>query len=167
MELIIFYLVSAVALSCAVGMIVAQKPVTSAVCLVAVMFCLAVLFALLSAHLIAALQILVYAGAIMVLFLFVIMLMNLREKEGLMSAHLKKVQMAGVLALGAPLLWVMSTAKMFVGTGGDVRDMAEFGATKGVGTLLYTKYLLPFEIASILLLAALVGAVVLTKIKLR
>lgn len=163
MEILLFYVFSTMAIVFAVNMIITRKPVSSAISLVAVMFCLAVLFVLLQAHLLAALQILVYAGAIMVLFLFVIMLLNLREKEGTVSYHVTISQFAGVAIIGAILMGFMANVSMGAG-----RGVSEgFGTTAGVGRLLFTEYLLPFEIASILLLAALVGAVVLTKIKLR
>ena len=165
MDVIIFYIVAAISIACALTMITARKPVTSALFLVAVMFCLAVLFVLLDAHLIAVLQILIYAGAIMVLFMFVMMLLNLREKEGKATKHTSKLQVAGVAAMS--LLLIPFMYMMTVGNPAGPGAMKGFGTTAEVGKLLYTDYLLPFEIASVLLLVALVGAVVLTKIKLR
>lgn len=149
-----------------VVMIAAKKPVSSAISLIGIMFCLAVFYALLNAHLIAALQILVYAGAIMVLFLFVIMLLNLREKEGIASTHRTTLQFVSVGVLCALLIPFMLTINM-PGPVLDAEATKIFGTTAGVGRLLYTDFLLPFEIASVLLLAALVGAVALTKLKMR
>jgi len=149
----------------ALFMILARKPVTSALCLVVVMFMLAILFAMQSAHLIAILQILVYAGAIMVLFLFVIMLLNLREKEG--PAHRPRgyAQLFG----GAAALTILAVVVSFTQQPGTPAQVVNdgFGTAGEVGRVLFTKYLLPFEIVSVLLLAALVGAVSLVKIKMR
>lgn len=166
MELLIFYMFAIVAVTFAVLMIVVRKPVSSAISLIGVMFCLAVFYALLNAHLIAALQVLVYAGAIMVLFLFVIMLLNLREKEGITSYHRTALQFTGIGVLSALLVPFM-LAVTIPGPEGGAGIAEDFGTTAGVGKLLYTDFLLPFEIASVLLLAALVGAVALTKLKMR
>jgi len=165
LELLVFYLTGAVALSLAVLMVMARKPVTSAMSLVGVMFCLAVLFAMQRAHLIAVLQVLVYAGAIMVLFLFVMMLLNLREKEGGASHTRGVLQMAGG-GVAAAMLWVfMSSIRTPLGPNSS--GVEGFGETAEVGKLIFTKYLLPFEITSILLLAAMVGAVALVKLRMR
>ena len=165
MELILFYLVGAVTVGLSLAMIMSSKPVTSAVCLVCVMFLLAVLFAMLDASLIAALQVLVYAGAIMVLFLFVIMLLNLREKEGTGNFQRTVMQVIVIVVFGAMLVPFM--LPVIVGDGAGTAVSVGFGSAGAVGRLLYTNYLLPFEIASILLLAALVGAVALAMNKKR
>lgn len=163
MEFLLFYLFAGTALVMAMVMIVSRKAVTSAVSLIVVMFCLAGLFAMQSAHLIAALQILVYAGAIMVLFIFVIMLLNLREKGGMISGRQPVIQIVSVA-----ILWgLLGPLVAFYDLGAVANKSGEasdgFGGTSEVGEILYTDYLLPFEIASVLLLAALVGAVILTK----
>jgi NADH-quinone oxidoreductase subunit J len=132
--------------------------VAAAMSLIMVMLCLAGIYVLLEAHLIAVLQIIVYAGAIMVLFLFVIMLLNVEEKSGRLSNRKIVLQFVGILAVGATMVAVAGLIHI------DPAQMTEgFGTTKAVGRLLFTEYLLPFEIASILLLAAIVGAVVLAK----
>lgn len=163
METLLFYLFATLSIAFGLMMILARQAVYSAICLVGVMFCLAGLFAMLSAHLIAALQILVYAGAVMVLFIFVIMLLNLREKAGLRSMG----DMAGQLIVVFVLcvLFVPLVASYDPPTA--VKLAEDFGTTAGVGTLLFTDYILPFEIASVLLLAALVGAVALAKTRMR
>jgi NADH-quinone oxidoreductase subunit J len=165
MELLMFNLLGGLSVAFALGAILSRRPVNSAVNLIGTMFCLAGLFAMQDAHLIAALQILVYAGAIMVLFLFVIMLLNLREKVGAESRRQPHWQLLAVVVGGGLF------APLVAFGGGRIllfRDVAsDFGTTAAVGRLLYTSYILPFEIASVLLLAALVGAVVLTKTKLR
>jgi len=165
MEMAIFLVMGALSVGFSLVMILARKPVTSAMSLVAVMFCLAVLFALQSAHLIAILQILVYAGAIMVLFLFVIMLLNLREKEG-MESHTKGY---GQIFGGAIAFTILIVAVGSTSMSGSPAGLSSdrFGTTAEVGKILFTKYILPFEITSVLLLAALVGAVALVKLRMR
>ncbi len=165
MSALLFYILAIGSVSCALLMILSKKAVNSAVALVGVMLCLAGLFAMQNAHLIAALQVLVYAGAIMVLVLFVIMLLNLREKGGLLTGRQPFIQVGAVVLLNGLLAPLVSDYVMAPTTGIALTDPATFGTVKGVGTMLFTEYLLPFEIASILLLAALVGAVVLTKNK--
>ncbi|MBI3599968.1 MAG: NADH-quinone oxidoreductase subunit J, partial [Nitrospinae bacterium] len=141
-----------------------KKPVSAAFSLIVTMFCLAGLYVLLDAHLIAALQIIVYAGAIMVLFLFVIMLLNVEEKEGRLRGKIL-LQLAGILIVG----YIFIKIVRLIGNG-DLPAKMEgaiqgFGTTKVVGLMLFTDFLFPFEIASILLLAAIVGAVILAKAK--
>ena len=143
-------------------MIASKKAVTSAIALIAVMFCIAALFAMQNAHLLAALQVVVYAGAIMVLFLFVIMLLNLREKGGFLTGRQPIVQLGAVVLLTTLLTPLVALYKSDLVANVELMTN-DFGSTAAVGTLLFTDYLLPFEIASVLLLAALVGAVVLTK----
>jgi len=166
MELLMFNMFGAVAVGCSLLMITSKRPVNSALSLIAVMFALAGLFAMQDAHLIAALQVLVYAGAIMVLFLFVIMLLNLREKIGSESRRQPFAQILVVIVLSAAFA---PLAALYDPTAAPVHKSIDqtFGTTAGVGRILFTEYLLPFEIASVLLLAALVGAVVLTKTRLR
>ncbi len=164
MQLLMFYIFGFLALFAAVSMVVSRKPVMSALFLILNMFCLAGLYALLDAHLVAVLQIIVYAGAIMVLVLFVIMLLNLREKKGLVPKHTVVGQVIGILVLATVMLGVI--AKLDLNAIKPLREMSpEFGTVAGVAEKLFTVYLLPFEIASVLLLAAIVGAVILAKRK--
>ena len=125
-------------------------------------FCfLAGIYVLLTAHLLAFLQIMVYAGAIMVLFLFVIMLLNTGD-DALGRARMKIMQAAGVVgAAGVVAVVVMAVNRAGALPMTNVRD--DFGTVKEVGRLLYTQYLLPFEVTSLLLLVAIVGAVVVAK----
>jgi len=158
-----FYIFGFGAVVSALLMVTNRRPVRAAMSLVATMSFLAGLYVLLDAHLIAVLQLIVYAGAIMVLFLFVIMLLNIEEKEGLLGVNTILLQFMGMLVVG--LLFV-SMVSLFKGGGSLLAsvDIAnDFGTTKAVGKLLFTEYLLPFEIASVLLLAAIVGAVILAK----
>jgi len=164
MQLLMFYLFGFLSVFAAVAMIVSKQPVMSALCLIFNMLCLAGLFVLLDAHLIAALQVMVYAGAIMVLVLFVIMMLNLREKRGLITKHKVALQAIGIIFISYILTIAVAGINL---TKVPVVKMAsdEFGTVAGVARVLFTEFLLPFEIASVLLLAAIVGAVILSKSK--
>lgn len=163
MELLVFYAFCVGAVVSALLMVTTKRPVRAAMSLVATMSFLAGLYALLNAHLIAVLQLIVYAGAIMVLFLFVIMLLNIEEKEGKLAKNVFFIQVAGTVVVGI-LMVAMVVVMNRVGALVTVQEVAaDFGTTKAVGWMLFTKYLLPFEIASVLLLAAIVGAVILAK----
>jgi NADH-quinone oxidoreductase subunit J len=157
-----FFIPLALALLLFAGaVVVAKSPVHAAMCLVGAFFCLAGVYVILVAHLIAFMQILVYAGAVMVLFLFVIMLISLGDEQ-LVKERYRGVQLVGVLgvvALVAALSWVFMGIDQTANTHLD----PGFGTVRTVGKLLYTQYLLPFEATSLLLLAAIVGAVVVAK----
>ena len=158
----ITFLVFAIPLVFTAALVVVTKnPMNAAMALVAAFFFMAGIYVLLSAHLVAFLQILVYAGAIMVVFLFVIMLLRLHD-EDLVGARLKAMQWAGVAgALGVAV--VVANAIASAGALGLPTVGADFGSVKAVGYLLFTQYLLPFEATSLLLLVAIVGAVVVAK----
>jgi NADH-quinone oxidoreductase subunit J len=129
--------------------------------LVAAFFFMAGIYVLLTAHLIAFMQVLVYAGAVMVLFLFVIMLISLGD-EHLFPSRKTAMQYLGVL--GAVALFSVLVAAIGKATLGPMREVpASFGTVKAVGAVLFTDYLLPFEATSLLLLVAIVGAVVVAK----
>jgi NADH-quinone oxidoreductase subunit J len=158
-----FYILAFGAVVSALLMVTNKRPVRAAMSLIATMSFLAALYVLLDAHLIAALQLIVYAGAIMVLFLFVIMLLNIEEKEGGLAGNTIALQFVAMLVVGVLFVTMVSLFKIDGSslTPGD--GAIEFGTTKAVGKMLFTEYLLPFEIASVLLLAAIVGAVILAK----
>jgi len=165
---IVFWITAVVAIASAFLCITRRSPVASALWLVSTMFALAVMFLLLDAHFIAAMQVLVYAGAIMVLFLFVIMLLNVgRASSSDMVGWVGRLVMAAIAVVLAAELWVLSRA----GPSADVRLgaesvsqlAAEQGAVGMIGESLFRVFLVPFEITSVLLLAAIVGAVVLAK----
>ncbi len=162
MQLLMFYILGFGAVVSALLLVTNKKPVNAAMSLIATMFCLAGLYVLLDAHLVAVLQILVYAGAVMVLFLFVIMLLNIQEKEGRLAGSTIALQFVSILGVGMVFVIAASLAKVrgALPAGGELYP---FGTTKAVGSMLFTEYLLPFEIASMLLLAAIVGAVILAK----
>ena len=152
----------------ALGVVFNDSPVGSALSLIGMMLGLAGIFVLQQAHFIAILQIIIYAGAIMVLFMFVIMLLNLKKGDDaggiVRERNLLLSVLTGILAIG--ILYKISdivfTAK--VDTPAILPD--SFGTVANIGETLITDFVLPFEVASILLLAAMVGAVVLAKTKL-
>jgi NADH-quinone oxidoreductase subunit J len=160
METVLFAVVAACAVASAVGVVVRPNPLHGALFLVGNLFCVAVLYLMLRAEFLALAQVIVYAGAIMVLFIFAIMLLIPGKEETTEDPRGRQRRLALPLgvALGAALVLV-------IGQIGIGRHPAP-GADGGIGTigrLLFTDYLLPFEVTSILLLAALVGALTLTK----
>ena len=168
MELLIFYPLAGFCVVLALGVVFNNSPVGSAISLIGMMLGLAGIFILQQAHFIAILQIIIYAGAIMVLFMFVIMLLNLKKGDdaGWISRerNLLLSVLTGLLAVG--ILYKISdiifTREM--NTPANLPD--SFGTVAVIGETLFTDFVLPFEVASILLLAAMVGAVVLAKTKL-
>ena len=163
MEPLLFTGLALVAAVCGLLVIVQRHAVYSALFLILTMGALAGLYILLDAHFVWAVQVLVYAGAIMVLFLFVIMLLNLTTEE-VPWAHrdLGRIVLALLLAavlLGELLLMLFSGS----GTAAARPPSPGFGTTETVGRLLFTQFLLPFEITSVILLIAIVGAMVLAK----
>lgn len=158
-----FYIFSLGAVLSATLMVTNVKPVTAAMNLIMTMFFLAGIYVLLDAHLIAALQIIVYAGAIMVLFLFVILLLNIHEKEGETARRKVVIQFGSIAVVGLVFIAVARLATVDPSLVRAVDTVNQFGVTKTVGRLLFTDFLLPFEIASFVLLAAIVGAVILAK----
>jgi NADH-quinone oxidoreductase subunit J len=162
-EIITFFVFAVPLVATALGVVVARSPVFAAMNLVAAFFFLAGIYVLLVAHLIAFMQILVYAGAVMVLFLFVIMLLSLGD-EHLQPERRTPFQYAGLLgavALGSIIAVVVARLPQVA----DVAavDPSRFGTVKAVGQELFTTFLLPFEVTSLLLLVAIVGAVVVAK----
>ncbi len=163
MQDVLFYIFAALTLIFAF-LVVANpfslNPVTSAMFLVLSIASMAVLFVLLQAFFLAAVQVLVYAGAVIVLFLFVIMLLDLKAEE---RQRIKASSViAGVISVGAILYILFSTvAGSPLGTSQQVPQVE--GGTIPLGRLLFSQYLLPFEVVSILLLVAMVGVVLLSK----
>ena len=138
---------------------ISRSPVTSAMFLVLAIISLAGLFVLLHAYFLAAVQVLVYAGAVMVLFLFVIMLLDLRAEERRRIKILAAI--GGISAAGAILLIFLHN--LLTAPLGTVDSPSLEGGTLALGKLLFTQYVLPFEIVSLLLLVAMVGVVLLSK----
>ncbi|MFZ3122361.1 MAG: NADH-quinone oxidoreductase subunit J [Thermodesulfovibrionales bacterium] len=145
-----------------------KNPVHSVMWMLLLFFHIASLYLFLNAELIAAIQVIVYAGAILVLFLFVVLLLNLREE--LKVKRFIGAWPAGLFVTAALLVIVLTVVKSFVpGPAGkySIEFIRQETHTKALGTLLYTDYLFPFEIASLVLLVAVIGAIVLAKRKTR
>jgi NADH-quinone oxidoreductase subunit J len=158
---VFFYLFGAAAVISALAMVLnVRNTVASAMSLVVTMISLAVVYVVLGAHLVAALQIMVYAGAIVVVFLFVVMLLNLRRDE-FSQPRERLAKLAGVVfALGGAFAFLQLVPQSLP----TVQAIpADFGSYAAVGRALYHDFVLPFEVSSLLLLAAIVGAVVLAK----
>jgi len=164
MEIIFFYLVALIAVVSGLLVVRCQSPVNSALGLVNTFFCLAIFYVMLNAPFMAAVQIMVYAGAIMVLILFVIMLLNL-------GSDARKRYTSGIVWSSLASLLLLVNVVYFLkrgrvtGAEGDITayTVKSVGHTELIGQALFTEFLLPFEIASVLLLVAIVGAVVLAK----
>ncbi len=164
MQDIAFYIFAALTLICGFLVVfnpLTRNPVTSAMFLVLTIISMAGLFVLLHAFFLAAVQILVYAGAVLVVFVFVIMLLDLKEEER------RKINFIGV---GLALLSVASIFYIFVARVISKSELAQKtaiatveGDTKSIGFLLFKEYLLPFEVLSLLLLVAVVGVILLSK----
>ena len=166
MEILLFYLTAFVAVIAAFFVTKCRNPINSALCLVTNFLCLAVLYVMLDAPFMAAIQIMVYAGAIMVLIIFVIMLLNLGAS--VKSTYARGLAGGGVLAVLMLFLTNRLVANgQATGTGGEITSevIKNVGHTELIGRAMFTDFLLPFEIASILLLVAIIGAVVLSKRK--
>jgi len=160
-QAIFFYVFAASAVVMALAVISARNPVYSAMALIGCLLSVASIFALQSAHLMALLQVMVYAGAIMVLILFVLMLLNLSPQE-LGERRVTVRRVTGAYLIGAIVTLLMVRLTKHLWAPASALD-PNFGTIEEVGMVLYTKYLLPFEMVSLLLLAAIIGAVVLTR----
>ena len=163
LEFIIFFVLGALAIASGIIVISHKNPVVSAIALVFHFFMLAGLYLNLNAEFLAVLQILVYAGAIMVLVIFVIMLLNLGDeeklKEKLNVRRIIAVIFAFILVIQFGIIYLSSVAA----TGGE--KFVSAGSPEVIGHDLFTNYLFPFEAVSLLLLAAIIGSVILAKRK--
>ena len=165
---IFFIILAGAAIGCAIAVVAQRNPLYSAISLIGVFISLSCLYVLLAAPFIAAVQVIVYAGAIMVLVVFVIMLLNVEEEvQRPVRLHFlipTAVALAAVLIAEVAFLIYSVEASSFrpaspVGTAAD----SNVGLTASIGTGLFTKYLLPFEITSVLILMAIVGAITLAR----
>ena len=168
MEAVLFYVFGFIAIITAILVIVQKNPIYSALFLIVTLFSMAVLFLLLNAQFVAAVQILVYAGAIMILFLFAIMLLNIKYEEKAF-AKLTKLKVSSIfiaIILFAEFIYMIYSRKG-LGMEGDITPdkIAELGNVELIGKTLFTKYLFPFEVASLVLLIAMIGIIVLAKKK--
>jgi len=156
----LFFLLAFICVGSVLGMIISKDQAYNALFLIAAFVCMGGLFALLDAPFIAAVQIIIYAGAIMVLFIFVVMMINLRKGIG---PEKKKWTLYFAFGIAAVLI-----IELILTLKGALRPISSastesIGSPTDLGRLLFTKYLYPFEITSILIIAAMVGAIVLVK----
>ena len=168
MELLLFLVLAFTAIVAALLVVTHRHPVYSALFLVVTMLCIAFLFLLLRAEFLWVMQIAVYAGAVMVLFLFVIMLLDLRREERPWRFPEHRLQVGAGVVLAAALaaqLLVAAVAVRAPAGGGPFPPaaVAAQGNTQLLGRLLYTEYAFPFEVTSVILLVAMVGAMVIAK----
>ncbi len=162
MDALLFMIFAAIAVVCGISLVVQTHPIASALSLIGVMAALAALYLLLGGEFIAAAQLVVYAGAIMVLFVFVIMLLNAGSERKVRKTPW--AQYAGVpllVALLGAVAWMIQ--KMVPPTDHVVFGDFTRGTAQEIGRALFTTYLLPFEITSVLILIAILGAIVLAR----
>ncbi len=164
MLVLLFILFGAMAIGCALAVVAQRNPLYSAISLIGVFISLACLYVMLAAPFIAAVQVIVYAGAIMVLVVFVIMLLNVEQEEHrrprLQFLLPAAVALAAILIAEVAFILVSVQQEAPVLPSSSTSDV---GLTQSVGAALFTRYLLPFEITSILLLMAIVGAMTLAR----
>jgi NADH-quinone oxidoreductase subunit J len=159
---LLFILFAGLAVGCAISMVAQRNPLYSAISLIGVFVALACLYVMLAAPFIAAVQVIVYAGAIMVLVVFVIMLLNVEEAE-------RPTRLGFLIPIAVGLAAILFAEASFIiyfvqaSPSTPTRNISDIGLTSSIGAGLFTTYLLPFEITSILLLMAIVGAMTLAR----
>jgi len=160
---ILFYALSAFAIVSAVMVLISKNPIHSVLWLILVFFAISGHYILLNAQFLAIVNIIVYAGAIMVLFLFVIMLMNVKKDQEPQKQHL--VKFIGVIAGGSFLTLLIALVKQTSQLQGKTVLLKEgsIGLIHPLGKALFSDYVVPFEISSVLFLSAMVGAVIIGK----
>ncbi len=162
MDQILFFIVAFLAIASAVYFVFAKNPMYAILSLIVTMFSIAGMYILLNAQFLGIVQIIVYTGAIMVLFLYILMMLNLNKEDESKKANVPK------------FIGIISVCILFVGMLGAYRGLSgkttvadnidhSVGLTKNLGRLLFNEYVLPFELASILILAGIVGAVLIGK----
>ena len=158
----VFYILSAISIGSALMMVFSKNPVHSVLYLIATFFSIAAHFIILNADFLAIVQIIVYTGAIMVLFLYVIMLLNLNSESEVSKSTIVKV----AAALSAGLLFLVMMASFKESVALPVSEVVPgLGSVKNLGKVLFSEYLLPFEATSVLFLSAMAGSVLLAKKK--
>jgi NADH-quinone oxidoreductase subunit J len=166
---LVFYAFAGLAVLSALATVTRKNPVVAAVWLVSAFFSVAVCYVLLEATFLAVIQVLVYAGAMMVLFVFVIMVLDVDEKgaaEHKRPSRIGKIGYYGTVGLGVLFLtWVLggTQARLYTTSGADLTKQPDFGSANAVGRELFGDYLFAFEAISLLLMAAVVGAVVVAR----
>ncbi len=157
---VLFWFLTIMAIGCALGVILSRNPVNSVLFLIATFFAISGHYLLLNAQFLAVVNIIVYAGAIMVLFLFVMMLMNLNADVEPQKSRL--AQLAGMIAGGVLFLVILAALRTASLSVLD-KQSNDIGLIKNLGKVLFTQYVLPFEISSVLFLSAIIGAVVISR----
>lgn len=163
MDTILFIVFATVAIVCAVNLILQKHPISSALSLVGVMCSLAVLYLLLGAEFMAVTQIVVYAGAVMVLFIFVIMLLNAGQEKGGGKSWFAQVAGVPLLLAFVALMGLFIAGPMMPRLRTVQFGPSLIGTPRAIGQAIFTDYLLPFEVTSVLVLIAIIGAVVLAR----
>lgn len=161
MELIQFYIVAAITISSAVSVIMQGRVMYSILSLIVTLLSVAWIYAILNASFLAVVQIILYAGAIVVLFVFAVMMLRYEDTE----SQRMRTGLIGFLGLLVVSFFIFELILPFA-TGPSVKEAtlsADFGSIKSIGAILYTQYLVPLELASILLLVAVVGAAQFSK----
>ena len=159
LHLVLFIIFGGLAVAGAINLLAQSHPINSALSLIVVMAALSVLYLLLGAEFVAAVQVIIYAGAIMVLFVFVIMLLNAGVEERTGKSRVAAIfGIPAVVVLAAVFTWLLVRQSSM-----NVQLGQFLGSTKDIGHLLFRDYLLPFEVTSVLILIAIMGAVVLTR----
>lgn len=161
LHLILFFIFAVLCVGGALGLLLAKHPINSALSLIVVMVSLAVIYLLLGAEFVAAVQVIVYAGAIMVLFVFVIMLLNAGEEAHSGGSRVAMlIGFPGLIVGLAAIVWAILNK---IGVLGSL-SLGQFrGSPEAVSDLLFRDFLLPFEVTSVLILIAIMGAVVLAR----
>jgi NADH-quinone oxidoreductase subunit J len=167
METFFFSIIALTAIVSGILVVKCRNPINSALSLILTFFCLSIFYVTLDAPFMAAIQVMVYAGAIMVLIVFVIMLLNIRTETGGRYTHALVVAgIIGALTL-FEILYFYNRSDLMSGAKGSLTKevIQKVGNTELIGKSMFTDFLLPFEITSLLLLVAIIGAVVLSKRK--
>ena len=163
MDQILFFIVAAIAIASAVYFVFAKNPMYAILSLIVTMFSIAGMYILLNAQFLGIVQIIVYTGAIMVLFLYILMMLNLNKEDESKKANLPKF--IGILSVCILFVGMLGAYKGLSGNTTVAEGNMDYsvGLTKNLGRLLFNEYVLPFELASILILAGIVGAVLIGK----
>ena len=161
MEQFLFFFIALVAVASAVYFVFAKNPLYAILSLIVTFFSIAALYVLLNAQFLGIVQIIVYAGAIMVLCLYVLMMLNLNAKDESKKHNLLKF--TGIISAGIIFVGMIGAYKGVAMTNATTNVDSQIGLTKNLGKLLFNEYVLPFELASILILAGIVGSVLIGK----
>ncbi|MBN8588335.1 MAG: NADH-quinone oxidoreductase subunit J [Rhodothermia bacterium] len=161
MELIFFFVMAVLSVLTALAVVFSKSPVHSVLSLIATFFLLSGQYVLLNAQFVAIVNLIVYAGAIMVLFLFVLMLLNLKDEAEPQKSNLVRISVT--LSAGMLLLTLVGSLRGAIQLPPSLASSATVGLVENLGKILFTDFVVPFEIASILFIAAMVGAVLIGK----